>query len=354
MAIDKEDQLVLMAPQQVELGPVARATQAEVPVLVLVANGPSPLRIDTSGMNILRDKLPSFLGHDTIFWTGVVEARNDPLQMGRTQCRIHGYHTEDKSLIPTEALPWAIPVMPANMASNSGVGESPNGLMEGSLVLGIWLDGPSMQVPAVLGSLNTFQGQGPGGILNNRNNTISPNGTGTAANTPGTDRPTGDGPRWLQVARGELGQKEIPGQQDNPRILEYHRSVGLSTGEATPWCSSFVFWCLKQAGVSTAGGSAMAKSWLTASSMQAITSPQYGCLVVFHRPPNPQSGHVGFYVGAEGGRIKVLGGNQGDAVSIAGYSTDRLAGYRWPAGQPQGTSTGTANNSVTTTSQRQS
>lgn len=308
-------------------------------------------------MTIVRDKLPTFTGEGASLWTGIVEARNDPLQMGRTKVRIHGYHTQDKTLIPTELLPWAIPVMPANSASNSGVGQSPNGLMEGSLVVGMWLDGPSMQVPMVLGSLNTFQGSGAGGVLNNRNNTISP--AGGAANTPGTDRPTGDGPRWLQIARGELGQKEIPGQQDNPRILEYHKSVGINSGEQTPWCSSFVFWCLKQAGASTAGGSAMAKSWLNASSMQALTSPQYGCIVVFHRPPNPQSGHVGFYVGAEGGRIKVLGGNQGNAVSIAGYSTQRLAGYRWPAGQPQGTTgtgtgTGTTQNNITTTSQQQS
>ena len=170
-------------------------------------------------------------------------------------------------------------------------------------------------------------------------------------------RPTGDGPKWLQVARGELGVKEIPGQQDNPRILEYHKTVGLSESEATPWCSSFVYWCLKKAGVSTAGGTAAAKSWLTASSMQTLEKAVYGCIVVLNRPPNPALGHVGFYVGSEGSRILLLGGNQGDKVSISGYPVDRVAGLRWPRGQllfSPTTGTDPVSNEVTETSDKTS
>ena len=30
---------------------------------------------------------------------GVVEDRNDPLKIGRVRVRVHGYHTDDKTLI---------------------------------------------------------------------------------------------------------------------------------------------------------------------------------------------------------------------------------------------------------------
>ncbi|WP_226573946.1 C40 family peptidase [Acuticoccus sediminis] len=42
-------------------------------------------------------------------------------------------------------------------------------------------------------------------------------------------------------------------------------------------------------------------------------------------------GHGGFDAGrAKNGDILVLGGNQGDAVSIRPYSANQLLGYRWP------------------------
>ena len=45
--------------------------------------------------------------------------------------------------------------------------------------------------------------------------------------------------------------------------------------------------------------------------------------------------HVDFYAGcAENGDILVLGGNQGDAVSIRPYSASQLLGSRWPSDVP--------------------
>ena len=47
-------------------------------------------------------------------------------------------------------------------------------------------------------------------------------------------------------------------------------------------------------------------------------------------------GHVGFAVGKDtAGRLLVLGGNQGNAVSIAAFDVARAIGYRWPAGVPR-------------------
>lgn len=88
-----------------------------------------------------------------IHFQGVVEDRHDPLHIGRVRVRCFGIHTEDKSLIPTDQLPWAQPVMPFTSASISGVGTSPTGPVEGSWVFGLFLDGSEMQQPIILGTL---------------------------------------------------------------------------------------------------------------------------------------------------------------------------------------------------------
>ena len=75
----------------------------------------------------------SYFG-DTFKWfIGVVEDRNDPSELGRVKVRCHGLHTDDKNLIPTNDLPWAQVMMPATSGSVGGVGESPTGIVQGSV-----------------------------------------------------------------------------------------------------------------------------------------------------------------------------------------------------------------------------
>jgi hypothetical protein len=89
-----------------------------------------------------------FMGKNGFFWwIGVVEDRNDPLKIGRAKVRIFGYHTSDQTLLPTEELPWALPVAPLN--NPYGV-KSP---AESSWVLGFFLDGQIAQQPVMLGVL---------------------------------------------------------------------------------------------------------------------------------------------------------------------------------------------------------
>ena len=87
------------------------------------------------------------------WWIGVVEDRMDPEKVGRCRVRIFGYHTDNKELLPTENLPWAIPIQPITSAAISGVGSSPIGPLEGTWVLGFYLDGEDMQQPAMLGTI---------------------------------------------------------------------------------------------------------------------------------------------------------------------------------------------------------
>ena len=84
---------------------------------------------------------------DIKFFEGVVEARNDPLGLGRVQVRVFGLHTADKTEIPTESLPWAL--VPQFVMS--GVGTGPTELVEGSVVFGYFRDGEAAQHPVVIG-----------------------------------------------------------------------------------------------------------------------------------------------------------------------------------------------------------
>lgn len=96
-------------------------------------------------------------GHSGFYWfMGVVEDRNDPLKMGRCRVRIAAYHTSDKTVLPTADLPWAMPLLPITSAAVSGIGQSPVGVVEGTWVLGFFLDGEDAQIPIMMG---TFPGR---------------------------------------------------------------------------------------------------------------------------------------------------------------------------------------------------
>lgn len=89
------------------------------------------------------------------WWIGVVEDRRDPEKLGRCKVRIFGYHTESKELLPTKNLPWSIPIQPITSAATSGLGSSPLGPVEGTWVIGFFLDGEDMQQPAMFGTVAT-------------------------------------------------------------------------------------------------------------------------------------------------------------------------------------------------------
>lgn len=139
-------------------------------------------------------------------------------------------------------------------------------------------------------------------------------------------------PKWLQLARKDIGTKEIPGAKHNPRVLRYWTLIRAPfTDDETPWCAGFVGAKLEEAGIKSTR-SAWAKSY--AKWGDELEAPIPGCIVVFHRGAN--SGHVGFFVGYSGRNLLILGGNQGDAVNIKPFSPDRVVkgGYRWPKNVP--------------------
>lgn len=138
-------------------------------------------------------------------------------------------------------------------------------------------------------------------------------------------------PVWLRRARQEIGVSEIVGQQHSSRVLSYWEKSKLPfRDDETPWCAGFVGAMLEDCGIkSTRSG--MARSY---EKWGQPCGAVPGAIVVFWRGSKSSgSGHVGFVTGKDQhGNLMVLGGNQGDAVNIRPFPTERVVGYRWPAG----------------------
>lgn len=131
---------------------------------------------------------------------------------------------------------------------------------------------------------------------------------------------------WLDVALDEVGQTEIAGSKDNPRIEAYHATTTLkATDDETPWCSSFVNWVFKQLNYKRTN-SAAAKSWLDWGIK--IEKPIRGCVVILSRDGG---NHVTFWMKQDGAGFIGFGGNQNNRVGNNWYANGRVLGYRWPS-----------------------
>jgi len=108
--------------------------------------------------------ISNYMGRDGFIWfIGVVEDRNDPLELGRVRVRCLGYHTDDLTAIPTSALPWAHVMHPTTDPAMHGMGTTPSFLVEGGWVCGFFRDADENQQPVIIGSLPGIP-EGPGGI----------------------------------------------------------------------------------------------------------------------------------------------------------------------------------------------
>ena len=185
-----------------------------------------------------------FAGKDGFVWfTGVVEGRADPAQLGRVQVRIIGWHDSNKNLVPTELLPWAQVLLPVNGQRTMSVPK------EGEWVMGFFQDGKNGQMPVILGVY-------PGIVPAQQTTYINQQGFGidltksglsaitSTANTPGTP-PVGvvgdvkSEPTTPRIARGEMANTIVDKQnndlshvcdfisemQKNMKLRQYMRTV---------------------------------------------------------------------------------------------------------------------------------
>lgn len=139
---------------------------------------------------------------------------------------------------------------------------------------------------------------------------------------------------WIAAARAQLGVREIKGMAHNPVIVGFWKLARLGgiKNDEVPWCAGFVGAMLEACHIRSARSDS-SRAYLKWG--EPIDSPEYGCVVVFRRPGG---GHVGFCVGIDqGGRLLILGGNQGDRVSILPFGRERVAGFRrvpWAGARP--------------------
>lgn len=136
---------------------------------------------------------------------------------------------------------------------------------------------------------------------------------------------------WVNAMLTVFGLHEV---RDKARLAAWLKSDGKTLGDPTvlPWCGDAVETAMKLAlpGEPFPGAVGenpyFARNWQTFGQACGLV---YGAVGVFSR--GPQSGHVGFLVGQDADEVFVLGGNQGDSVSVVAIAKSRLLATRWPA-----------------------
>jgi uncharacterized protein (TIGR02594 family) len=145
--------------------------------------------------------------------------------------------------------------------------------------------------------------------------------------------------QWMQYAIAELGVAEIPGPDNNIRIMDYARFVELQWPDFTEdivWSGLFVNYVLKKGGFDQFPDSPLLnRNWANWGVALALDQPKIGALAVLSPTGGTaSSGHVGFVVGIEDNTLTILGGNQRDSVSVAKYARSRLVALRLPPPRP--------------------
>jgi|TARA_R110000822_G_scaffold48453_10_gene127641 hypothetical protein len=95
----------------------------------------------------------AYYGDNVRWFVGTVVDHTPPYGYeGRVRVRIHGVHSPKIADIPERDLPWAQVLIPGTEGGVSGIGRNPQ-ILSGSLVMGIFGDGKSSQIPIILGTL---------------------------------------------------------------------------------------------------------------------------------------------------------------------------------------------------------
>lgn len=198
-----------------------------------------------------------FMGMNFVWFVGVVENRLDPAKAGRVQVRCYGLHTEKKSDLPTEDLHWAQCMLPVSSAGVSGLGEEVPGIVEGSTVIGFFLDGQNMQHPLVIGTLGgvPIQGLTNQGFSDPRNSTagfpkvvskrtVKQDGSGTTiTSAAGPNYPAYlDEPDVNRLSRNESIDKTIINDKKQTNDSGVPIAMGGSWDEPpTPYAAKYPF-----------------------------------------------------------------------------------------------------------------
>lgn len=137
-------------------------------------------------------------------------------------------------------------------------------------------------------------------------------------------------PNYLTAARRDIGVREIKGPRHNARISQMLQRLGAWwRDDETPWCGVAVGAWLSESGYAVPKTYFRALSW--ADYGVPCRGPAQGAIAVLTREGG---GHVALVTGVtrDGAYVRLLGGNQGDAVCEAWFPAARVTAYRLPSG----------------------
>lgn len=142
-------------------------------------------------------------------------------------------------------------------------------------------------------------------------------------------------PRTISLALAELGTAEVVGKGSNRTIIAWRDELNLAgvkiegySDDDIPWCGLFaaiITYRRKQIPREPVKDPLWALNW--AKYGKQANTAVLGDVLVFKRP---SGGHVGFYVGEDSTAYHVLGGNQGNRVSITRVAKARCVAVRRP------------------------
>lgn len=138
-----------------------------------------------------------------------------------------------------------------------------------------------------------------------------------------------DAPRHFLKAIELFGTQETVGSKHNPVIMGWAKELGLKsvyTADEIPWCGLYMAVVMKRAERPVVQNPLGALNWNNFG--VRVPAPMFGDVVTFTRKGG---GHVGIYVAEDATTYHVLGGNQGNKVSVTRIVKSRLSQARRPA-----------------------
>jgi uncharacterized protein (TIGR02594 family) len=140
-------------------------------------------------------------------------------------------------------------------------------------------------------------------------------------------------PRTISEGLKLLGVAEITGRGSNRTILAWRDELNAAgvtisgySDDDIPWCGLFAAIVAHRAGKVVPKKPLWARNWAKFGALAVDAS--LGDVLVFQRPGG--GGHVGFYVAEDDTAYHVLGGNQGNRVSVTRIAKNRCIACRRP------------------------
>ncbi len=136
-------------------------------------------------------------------------------------------------------------------------------------------------------------------------------------------------PSYLINARLDIGQRETLGPNDSRFLRAMWKRLGLSWLLGQAWCAGLMADWMQRGGYPVPARAYRALSWATYG--ERLQGPRQGAIAVLTRKGG---GHVGIVTGVtiDGRHVRLLGGNQDDAVKESWVPATRITAYRAPSG----------------------